>query len=273
MKKILFPTDFSPASQHAFRYALQLAQDRDAEIITVHAYDLPQVDFAEYPIPLSTIYQVTELSNFENYKQHIPVLHELAESIGLGHIKIGNVLEFGNLIDILLKLCKSDDIDCIVMGTKGTSGIVETFLGSVTSKVMHESPVPVFAIPESAQFDSIKKMLFITRYESTDKVILQQALEMAKHFSGSIQCLHVGNLPDDQLNQKIWEQDFPAVAFTNLDADLDVESHIVEYLEQHAYDVLVMPIHHHSFLERLFHQSLSKKLSMHVSIPILAIPV
>ncbi|MFZ4434966.1 MAG: universal stress protein [Flavobacterium psychrophilum] len=272
MKKILFPTDFSSASQHAFRYALRLAHDRNAEIITVHAYDLPQVDYANYPIPLTIIYQVNDLGNFENYKQHIPILHEIAKSIGLEHIKLSNVLECGNLMDILTKLCKTEQVDCIVMGTKGTSGIVETFLGSVTSKVMHEIPVPVFAIPEFAQFNSIKNMLFITRYDSTDKAILQQALKMANHFSGTLHCLHVGDLLVDQRNQKKWEHQFPTVSFTNLKTDLDIESHILEYIGQHSFDLLVMPIHHKTRFERIFQRSLSKRLSMHVSIPILSLP-
>lgn len=270
--KLLFPTDFSEASKNAFRYALHVAQEMQAEIITLHVYDLPQIDFAEYPIPLTTIYQVTELGNFENYKQHIPVLHEIADSLGLSHIKISNVLECGNLIDTVHRICKTDAIDYVVMATKGTGGLIETFLGSITSKIMHEVQVPVLAIPTQASFHPAKKMLFITRYEKSDQAILEQAQILTAKFNGKVRSLHVGNQAEDQLQQRVWEQNFPAVEFLNLEAHLDVESHILDYLEQEPFDVLVMPVHHRSFLEQLFHQSLSKKLSMHVQIPILAIP-
>lgn len=273
MKKILFPTDFSEVSQNAFRYALRLAQDRKAEIITVHAYELPQFDYAEYPIPLQAIYQVTELGNFENYKQHVPLLHEIAESIGLGHIKISNVLECGDLVDILHTICRTDAIDCIVMGTKGSTGLVETFLGSVSSKVMHNMPVPVFAIPALANFESIRKMLFLTNFDKNDQEALRQALDFAKHYKGSITCLHIGDQPNDQCNKRLWEKDFPGSNFINIEADLGIEIHIMEFLEKTSFDLLVMPLHHKSILERIFQRSLSKKLSMQVSIPMMAIPI
>ncbi|MEL6275916.1 MAG: universal stress protein, partial [Bacteroidota bacterium] len=43
MKKILFPTDFSPAATQAYIYALQLAKAIDASIVTLHAYQLPSI--------------------------------------------------------------------------------------------------------------------------------------------------------------------------------------------------------------------------------------
>jgi nucleotide-binding universal stress UspA family protein len=51
MKKILFPTDFSETSNNAFVYALQLAKNIDAEVVTLHVYELPVVDYINVPLP------------------------------------------------------------------------------------------------------------------------------------------------------------------------------------------------------------------------------
>jgi nucleotide-binding universal stress UspA family protein len=48
MKKILFPTDFSQTANNAFVYALQFAASMGAEIITLHVYELPQVDLITF---------------------------------------------------------------------------------------------------------------------------------------------------------------------------------------------------------------------------------
>ena len=78
MKKILFPTDFSEVSKNAFIYALKLADSIDAEIITMHVYQLPQANYVNVSEYLHEIYDVTELSNFENYKDEIPILSHIA---------------------------------------------------------------------------------------------------------------------------------------------------------------------------------------------------
>ena len=83
MKKILFPTDFSYVSNNAFIYALKLADSINAEIITMHVYHLPQANYINVSEYLHEIYDVTELSNFENYKDEVPVLRRIAEENNL----------------------------------------------------------------------------------------------------------------------------------------------------------------------------------------------
>ncbi len=49
MKKILFPTDFSNASEKAFDFAVSLAHEMDATIDIVNIYHLPFVDATNVP--------------------------------------------------------------------------------------------------------------------------------------------------------------------------------------------------------------------------------
>ena len=77
MKKILFPTDFSDVSKNAFIYALKLADAVNAEIITLHVYQLDSPAYLDVSIYLQEIYEYEELSEFENYKDEIPLLLSL----------------------------------------------------------------------------------------------------------------------------------------------------------------------------------------------------
>lgn len=88
----MFPTDFSEVSKNAFIYALKLADAIHAEIITLHVYELDSPTYLDVSIYLQDIYEYEELSDFENYKDEVPLLRNIAEENNMGHIKISNVL-------------------------------------------------------------------------------------------------------------------------------------------------------------------------------------
>ena len=108
MKRILFPTDFSEASNNAFVYALKLADAMKAELITLHAYELPQLHMGGMPNTLKDVYDSIELENFENFKDQIPVLRDIAEKHNLSHVKISNILKHGDLIWTIKKVTKEE---------------------------------------------------------------------------------------------------------------------------------------------------------------------
>lgn len=274
MKKILFPTDFSDTSKNAFLYALKLADSIGAEIITLHVYELPQADFIDVSAYLYEIYEVTELSNFENYRDEVPALRNIAEANDLGHIKISNVLENGNLISKIIEISNAENIDYIVMGTKGATGLKETFLGTITTKVMNDTKAVVLAIPENCKYQPIKKILFITQYVPADRKVLEKVMALAKVFQAHIDCLrvealHISNKKDSMEDWKplVENQDSTLHSITGN----DVEGIILDFIELHKINMITMHVYHKNFFEKLFQISLSKKLSYHVNVPILAI--
>lgn len=275
MKKILFPTDFSEASINAFIYALKLADSIKGEIITLHVYDLPQVGYSNVPGVLNEIYDLVELGNFENYKDQVPFLRTIAEQNNMDHIKISNVLDNGNLITKTVKIVKDEDIDYVVMGTKGATSLKETFLGTATTKVMNATKAIVFAIPENCKYKQIKKILFLTKYNYEDIKVLKKVVEFATVFEAHIDCLHVKSphQKDNDTFKEEWQkmamdQDITLHTISNN----DVEGIILEFIDLNEIDMITMHVYHKNFLEKLFQVSLSKKLAFHVNIPILAIP-
>lgn len=274
MKKILFPTDFSNVSKNAFLYALRLAKYIDAEIITLHVYEVPQINLVDVPVQLFEIYEITELSQFENYRHHIPVLRAIAEKHHLEHIKISNVLVQGDLIANIIKISKEDQIDYVVMGTKGATGLASTFLGSVTTKVMNETKAIVIAIPENCHYEPIKKIVFTTQYRVEDIDILKRIVSLAKVFHSHIDCLYVKKDENENSQSVVeaWTNIFKndAIDFHTIESS-DVEGIILKFIEVHKINMLAMHIHNRGFFERLFHVSLSKKLAFHSDIPIVAL--
>ena len=273
MKHILFPTDFSEAADTAFIYALRFADSFDAELIVLHVYDLPIVETPPTPESTQEIFDIVEMNQFESFREQLPELHKIAERKKLGHIRMRNILLYGDLVYNINKVCKEEEIDMVVMGTRGATGFKETFLGSSTASVMTNATVPVLGVPIEAEYHGIKNIAFTTQYKDKDNHSLRRTLEIARKFNAETHCLYIKNDDDpadleERINEwKIFYKD-ERVNFFNIDGD-HIEQTILDFIDNQRVDMLVMRTHKRGFFEGLFHRSLTKKLAYHTKVPLL----
>lgn len=273
MKRILFPTDFSEAAKNAFIYALKFANAIEAEITVLHVYDLPITDMPPMPETAQEVFDIVELNQFESFKEELSELHAIADNYKLGHIKLKNELQYGDLVYNINKLCEEQDVEMIIMGTKGASGLKETFLGSTTGSVIANAKVPVLGIPEKAEYSKIKNIAFTTQYQDRDNDALTKTLELSHLFNARVQCLYIKNSDDpDDIDERINEW---KIYYRDENIDLyningqDIEQTIIDFIENQNTDLLVMRTHKRGFFESLFHSSLTKKMAYHTKIPLL----
>ncbi|MBD3583080.1 universal stress protein [Flavobacterium selenitireducens] len=273
-KKILFPTDFSKTSHNAFVYALKLAKQLDARIVTLHVYEIPMVDYIDVPAYLMEVYDTVELANFENYKSEIPVLRKIAIENDCGDVPIDNVLLDGDLVNTILEHVKTDHIDFVVMGTKGATGAAAAFLGTTTASVMTRTDAFVLGVPEDATYKPIEKIAFTTRFAEQDLPALKKLLPIAAAFGASVDCLHVKSAQSDVKEVVVadWKllMKNENVRFHIVESD-EVEQSILEFIEKHDTHLLALLNHKRGFFESLFHTSMTKKLAFHSKVPILAL--
>ena len=274
MKKILFPTDFSKTANNAFVYALEMAKFLNAELIVLHVYNLPPVTYEGYPSYVSDVYESIELSNFENFKDEVPLLRKIAEEQQLEHIKMSHVLEQGDLVSIIKRLVEDEKINLIVMGTNGASGLKEAFLGSNAGDVIQKVPILSLTVPTSAKFDKIKKIGFTTRFTSKEKRALLQVVAFAKTIKAKVKCVFVKTLDSDIRESKIekWRMDFKKepVEFFVIQNE-DVKGTIFDFLKKQDIDILAMLSYKHTFLESIFKKNIVKKIVYDTDVPILAL--
>ena len=276
MKKILFPTDFSDKANNAFVYALKWAEKYHAEIITLHVYELPVIDMSYVDVPLyqAEVYQSLELNSFENFKDQIPVLRDIAARHNLQHIPISNVLLSGDLVSNILELVASEHISFVIMGTSRVSGFTEMFLGTNTASVMTDSNAYVIGIPDDSTYQPIHKICFTTQYTAEDQEALRNLLPIAKKFGASIECIYIeteGNEVKDVIVAN-WKLLFAEhkVEFHTIRSN-DVEDAILDFIKLHRIDLLAVAKHKRGFWDSLFHSSLTKKLAMHSTVPLLVL--
>lgn len=273
MKQILFPTDFSEAANTAFIYALRFADSFNAQLVILHVYDLPIVETPSMPETTAEIFDIVEMNQFESFRDELPKLHRIAESRNLGHVQMRNMLLYGDLVYNINKVCTDENIDMVVMGTNGASGLKETFLGSTTASVIANVKVPVLGIPAEAEYHPIKSIAFTTQYKDKDNDSLKRALDIADKFGARIQCIYIKN-PDDpsDLEELIneWKAYYRGrnIDFFNIAGD-HIEQTLLDFIESQQVNLLVMRAHKRGFFESLFHRSLTKKMAYHSKVPLL----
>jgi nucleotide-binding universal stress UspA family protein len=274
MKKILFPTDFSPVATNAFLHALGLAKSVHGELILLHTYELPIVDNQFTPQNYQTIFDSLELANFEKFKEEIPKLRKIAEDNALEDIKMSHMLMDGDLLYNIKEIIKKEKIDFVVMGTSGASGWKETFIGTNTGEAVVNLSVPVLSIPEKAKYSKIETIGFTTRFRDKDKEALRNVIEIAKMTDAVVKCLYVETKSTDNTKDiyKSWEELFKdePVQFFIIPSE-DVRETIEDFIVHQNIDILAMLTYKRSFFKWLFTSSFTEKMSYQSTIPILAL--
>lgn len=266
MKKILFPTDFSPAAANAFLYAHALAEALEARIDVVHIFHLPVGDASNIPPEyIQKMLDEAEAETMQNLKEFSrPCLGKPTCGILLPVYGLFTAME-------ITDLARQEHHDMIIMGTKGQRSALEKLLGSVTTEVMMKAPCPVLAIPADAVFTAVAHIAYATAFEPSDDHAVEQLMYLAGRLNAQVHFVNVKTRTGDHLIREVkMEKDY-RYNFADLSEvhHNTVQEGIDEFLQQRKMDWLTLFVPQRRLWERLFHSSLTKKMAYHSSIPLL----
>lgn len=140
-QKILVPTDFSETATHALRLAVKLVRHGAGQITLLHVGALAEAafDFPVYGMPMpQSLAQLRQELMAE--REH--ALKRLAKDEIPDDVCWAPKLREGYAPEEIVDEAKSGH-DLLVMGTHGHTGVKHALLGSITERVLRESPVPV----------------------------------------------------------------------------------------------------------------------------------
>jgi len=148
INKVLHPTDFSANSNHALKYACAFANHFGAELHLVHVIaDLALITLPPVDGYLPEGYYQDARKHAEEELAKIPS----QELIGKTPV-IKKTLDGSAFLEII-RYAHDNDIDVIVMGTHGYSGLTHLVMGSIAEKVVRGAPCPVLTVhPEEHEF-------------------------------------------------------------------------------------------------------------------------
>jgi nucleotide-binding universal stress UspA family protein len=147
-KKILFATNFSPASQAALPHALSLAGLYGSKLYLAHVISLEHGDF---PPPEERATKLEQAREFT--EQELERLLEAARQKG---IPCQPLIGEGAIWDVLSDMIHENSIDLVIVGTHGRRGLKKLLLGSVAEEVFRMSPCPVLTVgPKTSAISSV----------------------------------------------------------------------------------------------------------------------
>jgi nucleotide-binding universal stress UspA family protein len=142
LHRILVPTDFSKHSENALSYAAAFAEKFSAELYLLHvvqnlALFIPDAITVAPPIapPVEQFLTAARAA-----------LDRVVQERNLKQLTIRPEVREGTPFYEIIRFAQENDIDLIVMGTHGHSGLAHVLLGSTAEKVVRKAPCPVLTV-------------------------------------------------------------------------------------------------------------------------------
>jgi len=142
LNKILCPIDHSDCSKEALKYAVTFAMKDEAKLLLLHVIDIRS--FNEGLDAMST-----QIPNEETIEQlRVKLLDCIPEEIR-DDMDVEAIVTQGIPFAEIISTAKEKEIDMIVIGSHGRTGISHMMLGSVSEKVVRKAPCPVLTVRQS----------------------------------------------------------------------------------------------------------------------------
>jgi nucleotide-binding universal stress UspA family protein len=203
VKNVLFATDFSATSEAALPYATAICRHFGSMLHTAHVLSdasiLMMTGGVDY-VSLSTIYE----------DAHTEAREKLDQISGrLEGIPYRNYVRHGQVWENLAGIVQDEEIDLIVLGTHGRTGLGKLLLGSVAEDILRHAPCPVLTVGPKVsgraklpEFQGrgrdlapleleLRQILFATNFAQNSALIAQEAISLAEEFRARLTLLHV----------------------------------------------------------------------------------
>jgi nucleotide-binding universal stress UspA family protein len=279
MIQILVPTDFSNLANNAVNFAVQSAKLLPAEITIIHAFEMKGNIYIDH-MGFTQEFTESVLHDVQNKLDQLQQSIEETEGVAVSTRIVRTALD-----EAILETTAERNIDLIVMGTLGASGIKEKLWGTRTADIIGKSKVPIMVIPYDYEWTKPEIFLMATNHFEEEPAVLNSLFELADLYMAQVQVAVFTDEDEDiavtfpdqthtipeyekMLKEQYKEDTLTTAHLYGTAFDETLQRHI----EENDIDILTMVIHQRSFWDRIFHPSLTKRMSYHTTIPLLAIP-
>jgi len=289
-ERLLVPFDGGEHALAALEHALELAADHDA---TVHV--LYVIDTTTNPLVVSKdevragLREVGE----DAAGRAFAAAEERADEHG---VDLTTELREGKPAVQILESVGDLDVDLIVMGTHGRSGLRRLVLGSVAEKVLRTTNVPALLVPPAATVDGVdveyREILLPTDGSEGAETAVDWGLKLADSYDGRIHTIYsvdTGRFAGEgevigmyEALERTGEAALDTVRQQAREAGVDVTATlgtgsaaraIRSYSEDPDVDLIVMGPHGRSGVERYLIGSVTESVVRHAEVPVCCIPL
>ena len=280
MKNILLPTDFSENAWNAIKYAIELYKKEECVFYILNTYT-PSIANSRFMASTSSTVLSEDGVRLRSKSGLKEVLRRIKSTFDYPNHSFKSISSFSLLIDEIKEIIEEHQIDLVVTGTKGASGLDEVFLGSTSVRIIKAvKNCPVLAIPQHFEFVTPNEIAFstdFTRFYTQSE--LRPLLEMAHAFEATIRIVHVQHeimaLTElQQFNLSMLRKYLKNVEhYVHTVSALNSVSKTLEvFTKELDVHLLAMLNFQHSYMEKMTREPVIKRMAFHTQIPLLVIP-
>lgn len=270
MKKLLFPTDFSPVANHALSFAARVARQLEAKLVVLHAFHFHLLEADLLPVPVGQALRHGDLELATQRAEHF--VQQQLRRVG-EDISTEVQLVFGQAREQILRAARHQHPDLIIMGTSGASHARHRFFGSVTQAVMLHADCPVLAVPPGIRFDQIKRIGYATDLKARTPHSFETLGHVAEMLGAEVQCVHIEtrrsqSMPMGLSLNRSLEPFMPPVKVV---PHAQVIAGLKKFIHREHIDLLAMVPHQRYFPQNLWSKSMTRRMVLEAEVPILSV--
>lgn len=274
MKKIIVPIDFSEYSDYALETAAILAKKNNAEILALHMLEISDAILTknDNEMHMETVFFLKLAEKRFN---------EFLEKDYLEGVRITPIVKHFKVFSEVNDVAKEHDADLIVMGSHGSSGLKEFFVGSNTEKVVRHADIPVLVTKHNPILTDFENIVFACDFSNEAVEPYLRACRMFDSLGSKMHLVYV-NLPSESFKSSA-EMEAKVVTFLkkangNLDkldsvkyvADYTVEKGILNFSNIVGADLIAVATHGRKGLAHFFEGSISEDIANHSMLPVMS---
>jgi len=280
MKNILLPTDFSENAWNAIKYAIELFKKEECIFFILNTYT-PSIVNSRFMATSSSTAISEDGVRLQSKRGLKEVLKRIKSTYNYPNHSFKTISSFSLLVDEIKELVSEENIDLIVTGTKGASGLEEVFMGSNTVRIIKAvKNCPVLAIPQHFEFATPDEIAFATDFNRFyTESELRPLLKIANAFDAAIRIVHVQHeikaLTElQQFNLSMLRKYLKDVEhYVHTVSELNSISKSLEvFTSELDIHLLAMLNYQHSYMEKMTREPIVKRVAFHTQIPLLVIP-
>ncbi|MFT2011341.1 universal stress protein [Pontibacter sp. 13R65] len=278
MKKILAPTDFSEQAKNAFEVAISIAQKTGATIKLLHVLELPYStsSFSATGDTMNTrtdMDYVFTLKLLERTKAQMRAFMQPALDRG---VEVAEEVDTANVINKIKRTISEENIDLVVMGSKGASGMNEFLVGSNTEKVVRISPCPVLTVKRPHATFEVRDLVLASDFKKDLHDSFSKFKFFQELFGAKLHLVYINTPGNYESNENLKTQ-MQAVAnryglqnYTmSIFSDSNEEDGILRFANEIKADMIMMATHGRTGFAHLLRGSIAEDLINHAELPVL----
>ncbi|MCM4167705.1 Universal stress protein [Arenibacter antarcticus] len=269
MKKIIVPVDFSGPSEIALKTAASIAKKFGSEIFVLHMLEMSDA----YMTYSEEIHQQQALFLIRMTEKRFG---EFLNKPYLKGIKVTPIVKHYKVYSEVNAIAEKHNADLIVMGSHGSDGLKEIFVGSNAEKMVRNANIPVLIIKDEILNFEVRRFVFACDFELENLPAFHKAKTLADKLSAELILVNI-NTPGDnflstkdafrKINQFLHEA--KASLEVEIYNDYAVERGILAFSESRNADIIGLPTHGRKGISRFFMGSIGEDLANHSKIPVM----